>query len=91
MSLPTIRITLQLPNPNFEPKYDPSQGGAVNMDEYYVNAEVEVEVVQLNLNEASMRVRYEWPNKRRKNGVELCTRDVGIDAFFNAYSIVEKS
>lgn len=95
MTLPTLTLSMKLPNPDWEPKYAtdsavPTSRVAVNMDDYYGTYEVEVEVVQLNLNSGGMRVRFEWPSKRYKSGYEVKSVDVPIDAFFEQYNIVEK-
>jgi hypothetical protein len=95
MSLPTLRLSMKLTNPNWVPQYAtssevPTSRIAINMDDYYGTYEVEVEVVQLNLNSGGMRVRFEWPNKRYKSGYEVRSVDVPIDAFFERYQIVEK-
>ena len=90
MTLPTLTLLLVERNPEFVPRFEPGSSVAVNMDEYQKEYEIEVEVVQLNLNTQGMRVRYTWPNKNRKNGVEVVSRDVDISAFYEKFNIVEK-
>lgn len=89
MNLPTLRLTLNLPDPNYVPVFADHSPRAINADEYSKDFEVEVEVVQLNLNSGGMRVRFPWPNKHRKNGMEIQSRDVSIEHFFKKYRVVE--
>ena len=89
MSLPKLTLTLNLPDPQWEAVFVEGENRAINMDSYSKDFEVEVEVVQLNLNSGGMRVRYEWPNKHRKNGMEVCTRDVSIEHFYKQYQIAK--
>lgn len=90
MSLPKLTLTLRLPDPNYKPVFADHSPRAINADEYSKDYEVEVEVVQLNLNSGGMRVRFPWPNKHRKSGMEVCSQDVSIDKFFDKFNIVEK-
>ena len=90
MTLPKLTLTLRETDPNFVARFEPGNNRAVNMDEYQKDYEIEVEVVQLNLNSQGMRVRYQWPNKHKKSGFEMVSRDVPIDAFFEQYKISEK-
>ena len=90
MSLPKITVTLRERDPNFIPRFSKGSNTAVNMDEYQKDYEIEVEIVQLNLNSGGMRVRYDWPNNHRKNGVEVVSRDIPISHFYAAYDIVKK-
>ena len=90
MNLPKLTLTLRERNPNFKARFVPGNNTAVNMDEYQKDYEIEVEVVQLNLNSQGMRIRYPWPNKHKKSGFEMVSRDVPIDAFFEQYKILEK-
>lgn len=59
-------------------------GGSVP---YWINENRTVEVLTLNLNARSMRVRYSDTDENGK--VKVKTIDVSIDAFFNKYSIEE--
>lgn len=90
MDLPTLTLNLRERDPNFVARFEPGNNTAVNMDEYYKMYDIEVEVVQLNLNSEGMRIRYPWPNKHKKNGVEMVSRDVPIDAFFEQFKIEAK-
>lgn len=90
MNLPKLTINIRERDPNFKARFVPGNNTAVNMDEYYKFYDVEVEVVQLNLNSQGMRVRYPWPNKDKKSGFEMVSRDIPIDAFFEQYKIIEK-
>ena len=90
MTLPKLTLTLRETDPNFVARFEPGNNRAVNMDEYQKDYQIEVEVVQLNLNSGGMRVRYQWPNKYKKSGVEMVSRDVSIDAFYAQYKIEAK-
>lgn len=87
--LPKLTVTLRETDPNFVARFVEGSNTAVNMDEYQKDYEIEVEVVQLNLNTGGMRVRYEWPNKHRKSGKEMVSRDISIEHFYKQYKIVE--
>lgn len=87
--LPKVTVTLRETDPNFIARFEDGSNHATNMDEYQKDYVIEVEVVQLNLNTGGMRVRYNWPNKHRRNGVEVVSRDIPISHFFDKYSITE--
>jgi hypothetical protein len=89
--LPKLTVTLRETNPDFEPRWEEGSNTAVNTDEYQYDYEIEVEVVQLNLNTGGMRVRYEWPNKNRRTGKEMVSRDIPIDHFYKHYQITPKT
>lgn len=89
MSLPTLTLTLRETNPEYVPIFEDGSPYAINRDEYQKDYEIEVEVVQLNLNSAGMRIRYEWPDKYAKRGVSVQSRDVSISHFFKHYEIKE--
>ena len=89
MSLPKLTLTLRETNPDYVALYHDGETRPYNMDEYQKDYEIEVEVVQLNLNSAGMRVRYEWPDKYAKRGVSVQSRDVSISHFFKQYEIKE--
>lgn len=91
MTLPTLRLTLRLPDPDWKPIFADHSPRAINANEYDKDYEVEVEVVQLNLNSGGMRVRFPWPSKRVKKGYEIRSQDVSIDKFFERYSLVDKT
>ena len=88
--LPKVTVTLRLPDPNFVARFVEGSNTAVNMDEYYTMQTLEVEIVQLNLNTGGMRVRYTRPSERTKSGVEVESRDIPIQHFYDAYDIVKK-
>ena len=90
MSLPKLTLTLRLPDPDWEAVFVPGENRAINSDTYSKDFEVEVEVVQLNLNSGGMRVRFPWPNKHRKSGMEVCSQDVSIEHFYKSFDIVAK-
>lgn len=76
--LPTVVITVPVRNTEFV------TGSSA---QYWINENRTVEVLTLNLNARSMRVRY---NDTDENGkVKVKTIDVAIDAFFSKYSIKE--
>jgi hypothetical protein len=89
MSLPTLTLTLRLTDPEWEAIFVPESNQAINMDSYQKDFEVEVEVVQLNLNTGGMRIRFPWPNKHKKSGMGIESRDVSINEFFKHYEIKE--
>ena len=94
MDLPKLTLVLHETNPDWEPLCRAGESRPYNMDEYQDYYEIEVEVVVLNLNSGTMRVRYEWPDKRDKNvksGVTVRSRDVSIEHFFALYEINELS
>lgn len=91
MSLPTLTLTLRLPDPEWTAIFVEGNNTAINADTYAKDFDVEVEVVQLNINAGTMRVRYPWPNKHRKSGMEVCSQDVSINRFFDKFEIKEKA
>ena len=76
--LPTVVIAVPVRNTEFV------AGGSA---QYWINENRTVEVLTLNLNARSMRVRYDDTDENGK--VKVKTIDVSIDAFFNKYSIEE--
>ena len=88
-ALPKVTLTLRLTDPEWTPMIGENDR-ITNMDDWAKAFVVEVEVVQLNLNTGGMRVRFPWPNKNVKSGVSMQSVDVGIQAFFDKYSRVEK-
>lgn len=90
MSLPTLTLELRLIDPEWTPTFEGSSLIAVNTDTMYKVFSVECEVVQLNINAGTMRVRYDWPSKRTKKGYEVCTRDVSLDLFYEHYEIKKR-
>lgn len=88
--LPKLTLKLVLPDPAYVPIFVEGEQWPINHDQYSKEFEVEVEVVQLNINSGGMRIRFEWPNKHRKSGMEMCSQDVSIEHFFNKYTIMEK-
>ena len=96
MNLPTVIIPVRRRNPDFVAKYEPQTKDGitymmcVNSEERYVLQDTEVEIVQLNLNTAGMRVRYVEENLEMKKGYEVMSLDVSIQHFFDKYDIVEK-
>lgn len=90
MALPRLTLRLRLIDPSWKAVFGDGSPRAINADSMYKDFDVEVEVVQLNLNSGGMRVRYEWPNKHRKSGMEICTQDVSIAGFFDKYELREK-
>ncbi len=59
------------------------------MDSYYITVEVEAEVVMLNLNAGTMRIRYTRPANNKK-GFEVITTDTSIKPFLEQFAIVER-
>jgi hypothetical protein len=77
MDLPKLTLTLRERDPNFVARFVPGNNTAVNMDEYQKDYQIEV-------------VRYPWPNKHKKSGVEMVSRDVSIEHFYKQFEIVAK-
>ena len=90
MSLPTLTLELRLLDPEWIPVFESPNSIAVNTETMYKVFNVECEVVQLNINAGTMRVRYDWPSKRTKKGYEVCTRDVSLDLFYEHYEIKKR-
>jgi len=88
MTLPTLVTMVQMRNPDWVPTH--IEGVVVNNDQYYIDKDVEVEVLTLNLNAGSMRVRFREPTTRNKTGWEVKTQDTSIDSFFEHYEIVKR-
>lgn len=88
--LPTLTVPLRLIDPTWKAQFVEGENRAVNADTMYQQYEVEVEVLTLNLNTGGMRIRYPWPNKHRKTGMEMCSTDISISHFFKKYAIVER-
>ena len=80
MSLPVILAPIRRRNPAWVRGSD--------FQEYYIEIETEVEVVQLNLNTGGMRVRWNEPNASKKKGFEVMSTDIDISHFYKYYSIV---
>lgn len=89
--LPKLTINLRERDPQWVAIFPEDGGPAINADEYYKRYDIEVEIVQLNLNTGTMRVRYMWPDKNVKKGESMQSRDIHIDAFYNEFSIVKKA
>ncbi len=80
--LPKLKLVLsRLVNPNFVPQYG-ADGKATNMDEYHVDAEVEVEVLTVHFQKGTMRIRVPAPY--------ATTRDVDAAPFFEQFAITAK-
>lgn len=83
--LPLIEIDVLDPNPNWEAIWVFDERGnrrAENASDYYISVRVTAEVVQLNLNKGTMRVRYVSPYTGKWK-----TPDVSIAPFFEKYHI----
>lgn len=70
MNLPTFTSVQTVRNPDWVPVYG-ADNHASNMDDYYQKVEIEAEILTLNLNARSMRIRFTWMGK-----VE--TRDISM-------------
>lgn len=79
MSLPVVEATVRVYNPNYD-STDPAS-------HFQVFARQDVEVVQLNLNSGSMRVRF---NDTCQGRIKIVTQDVPIADFYARYEIVPK-
>lgn len=80
---PELTITIrQLPNPNWVAVTDAS-GNVTNLDTYYVDADLDVEVITVHLGRKSMRVRFKWLGK-------TMNRDVSAEPFFKKFQITQK-
>jgi hypothetical protein len=84
-TLPLVEIEAQFPDPNWIGQYETDDRGnriAINWDSYYIKETVQAEVLALNLNKGTMRVRYTINGKVR-------TPDVSIAPFFAKFQITE--
>ena len=84
-ALPILDLILSVRNLDWVAERDDS-GTATNMNSYYTMQEVHCEVLTLNLNAGTMRVRYTQPATNKK-GFDTHTVDVTIEHFFQKYSI----
>ena len=75
---PKLTLKMHVRNPDWVAVYT---DGRADMTGYMCTMDKECEVVMLNINKGTMRVRYMHMNK-----VE--TYDMSADAFFNQYQIV---
>jgi hypothetical protein len=89
-ALPTLTLKVTVRNPEWVAQYDKPNRTAVNMDQYYIKDDRECEVLQLNLNAGTMRVRYQNPSKTAKKGFTIDTVDVSIAPFLEQYSITKR-
>ena len=87
--LPKIKIHIKnLQNPDWKPSWVKDSFGnnhpsnVSNMDDYYLSADVEAEVLTVHFNKGTMRVRFKWNNT-------VDTRDIPNDEFFKHYKIIE--
>lgn len=87
-TLPTLTLKVTVRNLNWVVDQGPD-GIATNMDQYYIREDRECEVLQLNLNAGTMRVRYQSPSKTKK-GFTIETVDVSIEPFLAQYSITKR-
>jgi hypothetical protein len=87
-TLPLVTIRTREANPAYEPIFVDGEQWPINQSEYYMEVELEAEVLQLNLNTGGMRVRYQWP-ERGYTKLRTVTKDVPISFFFDRYSIRE--
>lgn len=85
-SLPKVMLTLNLYRPDWRPIYG-NDDLCINFDEAKADFQVECEVLSLNLNAGSMRVRYRWPKPFDGAKPQIQTDDVPITQFFNQYQI----
>ena len=66
MALPVILVDIpMLKNPEWVPVR--LEDGSIDMNGYYVDANIEAEILTLNLNARTMRVRFTWMGK-----VDVC-------------------
>jgi len=87
MNLPIVELEVLDPNPDFVAQWVINERGnrvVGNYEDYYVKIKVTAEVVQLNLNKETMRVRYRSPLTGKWK-----TPDVSIAPFFAKYHIAQ--
>jgi hypothetical protein len=87
-TLPTLTLKVSVRNPEWV-AVNGDNGTAMNMNQYYIKQDRECEVLQLNLNAGTMRVRYQSPSKTKK-GFTIETVDVSIAPFLEQYSITKR-
>jgi hypothetical protein len=88
-TLPKLTLKQQVRNPEWMPIYG-DNGQAINMDSFYIAVEVEAEVLTLNLNAGTMRIRYTRPASHNKKGFEVLSCDTSIKPFLELFAIVAK-
>lgn len=76
MNLPKVKVKVRVPNPAFTNE-------TKDFVEYYVNVEVEAEVLTVHFNTGKMRIRF---NDLFGN---IKTADVDSAAFFETFSVVK--
>jgi hypothetical protein len=84
-TLPKITLKVAVRNPDWVA----DRTDASNMDRYYIKVDRECEVLQLNLNAGTMRVRFRNPDVTMKKGFTNNTTDVAIAPFFEQYTIAK--
>lgn len=85
LPLPLVEVEVREPDPDWAPNWVVGKQGirvATNHDDSCKLLKVEAEVVQLNLNKETMRIRYKSPLDGRWR-----TPDVSIAPFFAKYHI----
>ena len=87
-TLPTLTLNVTVRNPDWVADCG-DNGTATNMDQYYIKQDRECEVLQLNLNAGTMRVRYQNPSTTKK-GYTIETIDVSIKPFLEQFSITKR-
>ncbi len=78
--LPCVKATVQ----DYNPAFIPGQGA--NSLPLFIPTERDVEVLTLNLNSGTMRVRFVSTDHNGKQKVR--TEDISINAFYKEYDIV---
>ena len=76
----TLKLTFMVRNPDWVPLY--GSEGLANMNECHTDLEFDVEVLKVNFEQNSMRVRFTHMDK-------IETRDTDATPFFEKYKIVE--
>jgi len=87
MNLPIVEIEVLDPNPAWVAQWVIDERGnrvAANYEDYYVKLKVTAEVVQLNLDKGTMKVRYRSPGTGKWK-----TPDHPIAPFFAKYHIAQ--
>lgn len=79
-TLPTLTLKVTVRNPDWT---------TTNTESYYIKDDRECEVLQLNINAGTMRVRYKNPSTTKPKGFTVDTVDVAIAPFFEQYTIAK--
>ena len=75
MNLPTVFAEVTVNNPEWTPIR--TEDGSIDMGQYYTNVFLEAEILTLNLNSRSMRIRFTWMNKIETRDIPM-PKNMGV-------------